>query len=166
VPLATHTAWSAVLLNTVGVVTLSKESATSSGTAAYALGPLLTIIAMNPETGMHEPSAVDTRLDEITNLPPGWNAEGNARAVTNQAVQATRQLLPRVSVGRSPWIGPTPDGGLQLIWIVGGRELQLDISPAGDRFVMFHDDDDEPLEGGITDMETLPVLIRATLLRG
>lgn len=96
--------------------------------------------------------------------PKGWNADGNAMRVTAEAAGLARRLLDAVDIDRAPWVGPSPDGGLQLIWIISGREAQADIVPDGSEVLIFGGAS-EPIERRATELDQVARDIQ-NLLRG
>ena len=76
------------------------------------------------------------RIRKLATLEPGWDGYGG-EPPTEQAIETTARLLIAVyslTHGKldSPFIAPSPDGGLDLEWeLDSGTELMLVIPPTG-----------------------------------
>jgi hypothetical protein len=142
-------------------VTLRESLATVSGLSEYGTNGALYLQTMQLDQSTARRIAED-RLASAVAAPEGWDTEGTARRVTAPAAHLGRRLIDAVDLERAPWIGPTPDGGLQIIWILDGREAQADVFPNG-REVLIFSAATEPVERDGADVESIARHIESVL---
>jgi hypothetical protein len=73
------------------------------------------------------------RLDELSSLEDDWDSYGG-RPPTARAMGAASHLIVEATthVGKVPSdVMPFPNGGLQVIWELSEREIQVDVGPDG-----------------------------------
>jgi hypothetical protein len=79
-----------------------------------------------------DPLDVETRLEELAALPPGW-LDGNGEPLDAAALSALGRDFdahfdPELPL---PYLYPTAEGGIQAEWTLGDWEVSLDIDLAG-----------------------------------
>jgi len=69
---------------------------------------------------------------QVANLPSNWDSYGSP-ALSPLALAASKFLLAMVDLDDLPvpFVAPVPGGGVQFEWIIGERELELEILPDG-----------------------------------
>jgi len=85
------------------------------------------------------PASLEQRLNQLKQLPDGWDGYG-APPISPKTIQKTRsillQLISHEELGLPvplPFVSPTLGGGVGLEWkLESGKELLLEVSPAGD----------------------------------
>jgi hypothetical protein len=79
----------------------------------------------------------EKQLNEMLSLEPGWDGY-RAREVTAAAVEATVQILDRFmnEAVEFPDLFPLGDGGIQIEWHADGVDIEVEVSPEGDAFVL------------------------------
>jgi hypothetical protein len=96
------------------------------------------------EVELPSPRWLMAMVDEINVaalLPQDWDSYGGARLIVKAAVRAI-ELLDRLDfTGPSPWVSPSPDGGLHVEWDRGSLSVQLDVDEAGDVDVLVEEGD-------------------------
>lgn len=103
--------------------------------AATVLTPVIEVVTPSPRWLI----AFVDEINIAAQLPQGWDSYGGARLNVKAAVRAI-ELLERLNFsGPSPWISPSPDGGLHLEWDRGTYSVKLDIDDAGDLEVLVED---------------------------
>lgn len=65
-------------------------------------------------------------LFELKNLPANWDGYGSPPLSTNALSTALSLFLTDIEDLPAPRISPVSGGGVQLIWRIGGRELDLE----------------------------------------
>jgi hypothetical protein len=79
-------------------------------------------------------------IDALAELEKGWNSYG-ASPITPAAIARAKKFAGEVAIsGRlwSPFVGPTPDGGVALIWEKGELCIDVDFSPETESEHMAH----------------------------
>lgn len=73
------------------------------------------------------------RLNDLLDLPPGWDGS-RARPVTDAAALSAMKTLFAVANDRSlaPQIVPLVDGGIQIEWHAGGFSIEIEVDGSGD----------------------------------
>jgi hypothetical protein len=76
--------------------------------------------------------AVAFDLVRLQDLRPGWDGR-RARRVTPEAMRSTLEILGRILNVNSepPQVFPLPTGGIQLEWLAGGDEIEIEIDSSG-----------------------------------
>lgn len=76
--------------------------------------------------------AVASDLARLQDLRPGWDGR-RARRITPEAIRSTLEILGRLLniSSESPQIFPLPVGGIQLEWLAGGDEIEIEIDSSG-----------------------------------
>lgn len=76
------------------------------------------------------------RLLHLAHLRDGW-LDGEGRAPSYIALDATREILMRLDEPGAPGIFPMEDGGVQLEWADGTRVVSFEVSPDFDLSIFF-----------------------------
>ena len=81
--------------------------------------------------------AAERQLNELLALEPGWDGY-RAREVAGAAVEATVEVLDRFmsEAVEFPDLFPLNDGGIQIEWHADGVDIEIEVSPEGDAFVL------------------------------
>ncbi len=81
------------------------------------------------------------RLQHLGSLQANWDSHGGRR-ISGDAIVTSLHVLGAVMEDQtpSPWIVPRSDGGLQLEWHEGARDLELLIRPDNRVALYFSDD--------------------------
>ena len=76
-----------------------------------------------------------TRISGLACLKPGWDSYG-ADPIAPESIAAALKLLNEAERRQlpSPWVCPTPDGGVQLEWWVGSRGFEVEAQAGEDDF--------------------------------
>lgn len=105
-----------------------------------------------------DPLDIETRLEELSELKDGW-LNGKGKAPDSDALRALTHKFERFFDTELPlpYIYPTPDGGIQAEWTIGGTEISLEIElPSQQAFYQalnIHTGKEEDLELRLADGE-------------
>jgi hypothetical protein len=93
--------------------------------------------------------AAERQLNELLALEPGWDGY-RAREVADAAVETTVELLDRFmdEAVEFPDLFPLNDGGIQIEWHADDVDIEIEVSPEGDAFVLATGPDDALLAEG------------------
>lgn len=82
-----------------------------------------------------------SRLDALASLAENWDGYG-AHALSPFALNAAGQVIDQLlrEPLPPPTIVPVPSGGVQLEWVAGTVEIDLEIRPDGDGIFVCDDD--------------------------
>jgi len=117
------------------------------------------------------PLATEQRLEELKQLPEGWDGRG-AHQVSDRAITKAKLILQRAStiIGfgflKESFISPCTDGGLEIESdLASGKELFLDIAPTGESITFLlvettPEGEEKEKEGEIQEIEDLDKLLR------
>jgi len=72
------------------------------------------------------------RIQELAQLPEGWNSYGSKR-IQPAAVEGAVRVLRATDSERLPvpHLAPVADGGIQIEWTVGERSAEVEVRPTG-----------------------------------
>jgi hypothetical protein len=95
----------------------------------------------SPYAPRHLPPWVESaiaRLVELSELPAGWDSR-RAAPIERTAIIGALQIMAEVMErsGPLPAIIPTVEGGVLLEWHRVGLEMEIEVEPTGDAYVMF-----------------------------
>jgi len=91
----------------------------------------------------------EKQLNELLALEPGWDGY-RAHEVADVAIQATVEVLDGFmsEAVEFPDLFPLSDGGIQIEWHADGVDIEVEISPEGDAFVLATGPNDTVLAEG------------------
>lgn len=82
------------------------------------------------------------RANVAINLSPNWDSYGALPLDRRSAIIGIQILVDSGFPGPTPWLSPTPDGGLHLEWESSGVTLEFEVDPDGEVSVMIDDGND------------------------
>lgn len=111
------------------------------------------------------PSTLEQRLEQLRQLPEGWDSYG-ASKISQRAIEKAKELLDRTLRPGDlplPFLCPIADGGVGLEWRTKhGRELLCEISPDGSvsyLLVVPHDGGEKEIEGRVRSLGELDSIV-------
>jgi hypothetical protein len=76
----------------------------------------------------------------LTSFPAGWDS-GSARRIERATVEHALRLLAGILESRitAPTVVPTPSGGVQTEWHMGGLDIEIEFRPGSEAYVSVED---------------------------
>lgn len=92
--------------------------------------------------------AVREKLNELTQLPPDWDSYGSPPVKSENAATALGLLanLSRFNMTK-PHVVPINGGGVQLEWVCGNKELEIEVRANGTIEFLIVDEEENTTEG-------------------
>lgn len=154
---------------TGGYIALNNDDAVGGNVAANWQMPSVSFSVGISTIGL--PLALEQRLEQLRQLPEGWDSYGACR-VSDKAIRKAKSVLLRAStiIGfgflKELFISPCTDGGLEIESdLASGKELFLDIAPTGESITFLlvettPEGEEKEKEGEIQEIEDLDKLLR------
>jgi len=124
-------------------------SETMTPAAGTVLGPERREITLQVSAALFRQPWFRPTLDRMLgflSLGEDWNGYGERpihESAVKRAVDALNEICPD---GPSPCVVPTPDGGVQIEWMTGGFEIEVEIPPSGPALVLIVDPSGQEIE--------------------
>jgi hypothetical protein len=93
-------------------------------------------------------------LTRLMELPPRWDGR-QARPIKQEAIYAFLQVLPYLldQTSEPPQFFPLPSGGIQVEWLSGTQQVEIEIDQSGEACALATTADGDVLAEGILDTQ-------------
>jgi hypothetical protein len=93
-------------------------------------------------------------LSRLSQLCPRWDGY-RAQPITREAIYAAVQVLPYLldQTSEPPQFFPLPSGGIQVEWLSGSQQIEIEIDQAGEAYVVATAADGDVIAEGVLDSQ-------------